>query len=1266
MVYLIIFGVVSLGIWSFFHLNVSENIDAILPGNKSYKKIEPLLNKGKKAVIFSMKINPENNSPYQIEKKADSLVANLNSTSGSLVSDFQFKSDMDPDSFGIFFYNHLYLFLDDTDYLEMEKEISNQSINEAMTQNRASLLSPEGIALKDWMIRDPLHFMRFGYNKLKKDVMADAFLANEGLFISEDGTKLFIYAKLRYNPSESKFNKELKEKLDFLKSDWNSKNPKMEMDYFGTFLVANANATQIEKDIKWTISIAMIFILALIFYYYRNPVILSFFLMPGVFGVLLAVAGIYLWQGHISGIALSAGAVVLGIVVDYSFHFFSKFKQNRNAKETRKQILLPLLVSGTTTIAAFFSLTFAQSEVLNDFGLFTAFSLIGALIFVLAFLPMLLEPFEKKVKFSASNKLDTWFDKINLEPSSRGKWFIPFIVLATVVLYYFATDIQFENDLNKINFYPEELKQTEIAHQNINPDIEKRVHFLVEGTTSNIVAENNEALYHQLANFRDSFQIKQINSLGLFVLSETVQQQKINQWNSFWEKNSVNVWHQIKHNADSLGFSATAFNEFNVWVSTKPHTENLYHFVEKSKSLSHLLLPDSVNNDYALITSVVLPKAHYEDFKTQFSGNEDAYLVDGSSIMSMLTETVKDDFNYLLLLAGALVLIAMLLIYGNIELTLVSFIPIAISWIWILGIATLLDFKFNFVNIIIVTFIFGLGDDFAIFITDGLQTQYKYGRKVLGEYKAGIVLSSASTVIGTGALIFAKHPAIKSIAGISVIGILTIVFISFFVQPIVFHFFITRRTNQHKPPVTILSILVSIIGYTIFILGSLLGVFLGLIIRIIPFTSTEWKKRKLHQMLKSLTGLMLDILFTTTKRYYGMKNLDFSKPSVIIANHASFFDILALARLHPNIIMLVNKWVYDSVLFGNAIRFADYVPTFESLDENLDRVDAMVKKGYSVVVFPEGKRSVDGKINRFHKGSFFLAEKLKLDITPVVLHGYAYTMPKHDYNLKSSYLSTTVLPRIKYDDTSFGSGYKERTKNISKFFKSAYQDSIHTCGEMDYQYYPLLFSYRYKGPVLEWYFRIKWRFEKQHYENYFQQIGRGKKRVYDLGCGYGFLSHFLKLRNEELTVFGFDYDEDKVAVAQNSYLITDGIQFEVADVSTVKPENADAIIIADTLHYLSEEAQLQTLKNCDSGLNPGGLLLIRDGLSDLGNSHEWTKNSEKWSTKIMKFNKVNNDLHFFSKLFIEKWAKDHGYSITFDMQSENSSNTLMSLRKKNN
>ncbi len=97
-----------------------------------------------------------------------------------------------------------------------------------------------------------------------------------------------------------------------------------------------------------------------------------------------------------------------------------------------------------------------------------------------------------------------------------------------------------------------------------------------------------------------------------------------------------------------------------------------------------------------------------------------------------------------------------------------------------------------------------------------------------------------------------------------------------------------------------------------------------------------------------------------------------------------------------------------------------------------------MKHGYSVVVFPEGTRSVDGNMKRFHKGAFYLAEKLNLDILPLIIHGTDYTLSKKDTLLKDGKVTLKFLPRIKTDDKSFGNGYTERTKLISRYFRSEF------------------------------------------------------------------------------------------------------------------------------------------------------------------------------------------------------------------------------------
>jgi predicted RND superfamily exporter protein len=116
-----------------------------------------------------------------------------------------------------------------------------------------------------------------------------------------------------------------------------------------------------------------------------------------------------------------------------------------------------------------------------------------------------------------------------------------------------------------------------------------------------------------------------------------------------------------------------------------------------------------------------------------------------------------------------------------------------ISWIWILGIMALLGIKFNLVNIILATFIFGQGDDYTIFITEGCHRESCTGKPVLGEYTGSIMLSAVIMFIGIGSLIFAKHPALHSLAEVTIIGMGCVVLMARVIPPMIYNVIMKKK-----------------------------------------------------------------------------------------------------------------------------------------------------------------------------------------------------------------------------------------------------------------------------------------------------------------------------------------------------------------------------------------------------------------------------------------------------------------------------------------
>jgi 1-acyl-sn-glycerol-3-phosphate acyltransferase len=142
--------------------------------------------------------------------------------------------------------------------------------------------------------------------------------------------------------------------------------------------------------------------------------------------------------------------------------------------------------------------------------------------------------------------------------------------------------------------------------------------------------------------------------------------------------------------------------------------------------------------------------------------------------------------------------------------------------------------------------------------------------------------------------------------------------------------------------------------------------------------------------------------------------------------------------MHPKLIFLVNDWVYNSPIFGKAVQLAGFYPVSGGIEKGVSHLKKKVDEGYSLMAFPEGTRSKTNYIRRFHKGAFYLAEELKLDIIPILIHGNSEVLPKGSFAIKDGKITVEVLKRIPYNSEAYGTSYKEKSKLISQYFKSEF------------------------------------------------------------------------------------------------------------------------------------------------------------------------------------------------------------------------------------
>ena len=589
-----------------------------------------------------------------------------------------------------------------------------------------------------------------------------------------------------------------------------------------------------------------------------------------------------------------------------------------------------------------------------------------------------------------------------------------------------------------------------------------------------------------------------------------------------------------------------------------------------------------------------------------------------------------------------------------------AFLPMLITWIWILGVMALVGIEFNIVNVMISTFIFGLGDDYSIFVMDGLQREYRTGQQTLASVQDSIFLSAITTISGLGVLIFAEHPALKSIAAISIIGIVMVWIMSQTLAPYLFKKIITNRTKRKLPPTTLFIFFITYLIYFVFVSGAVILSVVGFIQFKILRLKGSRSKLLYHRLIKFFTFIPIYLGMHIRRRWINREG-QYEKPMVIISNHTSFIDILLTATQSAKVVLMTNSWVWNSPIFGQVVRMADFYPIDFGIEQSVDALRPLVKQGYSIMIFPEGTRTADGKIQRFHKGAFYLAEKLELDILPLLIYGAGESIRKGDLNIESSTFVLKYLTPIKYNDQTFGTTHTEKAKLIGRYFREEYKKSGEEIMDAEFFRHKLISNYIYKGPVLEWYMRVKIRLE-DYYEP-FQKLIPPNASILDLGCGYGFLCYMLHFLSPERKIIGVDYDEEKIAVANNGYLKGTNLNFIFDDVTKHAITNHDVIIISDVLHYLSTSQQQDLLNRAAAALNPGGLLIIRDGDRDLIEKHEATRLTEFFSISLLKFNKSQNAVNFISGLELKQWAKSSGFKIDVVKNQKHTSNVIFAIRK---
>lgn len=740
-------------------------------------------------------------------------------------------------------YSHIPYLLSAEDIAKTDSLLSTPGfIEERLMERSAELMLPTGSFLSSSFEWDPLGlFSSVAETQLSTSSIPNCALYNGHIFTPGWRYALCIIAS-EGDPNESSTNKRL---INLIEQA--AKIDGITAEHIGAPSIAVGNATRIKRDSILALSLALLLITILLHFTLKSLRDLLLIVATLAFGWLCGLSAVALAEQSVSMIVVGIASIILGIAANYPLHLITHTYHCRGrAGESLRQVVSPLITGNITTVGAFCALIPLNSPALRDLGIFAAAMLVGTILFTIVILPHLIKhkaspcapdtgatdasapqtctpdasaPYSSAPNASApASEITAACRRANIWKRAQTPLIIA-ATLATLVLGYFGASTRFNPNLQEINYMTQ--RQRELMQQlssladlpsgretlyiyNSNAAEEPAgtpareaaaVPAQMPADTNECLLQGAESIYEALIGMPELRNAgAEVSSIAQIVPSKRSQQQRLEAWGRLMKRHRQTLAERLPKAAESAGFAGNAFSNFFSVI------EKEYEIIEPTRFAQQLAGRGAsmFKEGERCVTTVTLPQEASDSLQCLISSKV-AGLFEGSGqrvslfnvkeLSSAISESLSADFNYIGLSCSLIVFIFLWLSLRRLSYAIIAFMPMVVSWIWILGIMNLFGIEFNLVNIILATFIFGQGDDYSIFITEGLIYEDKYGKKIIGSFRESIYISAAIMFIGMGTLIVAKHPALSSLGEITVLGMAAVVLFSCTLPPLLFRLF---------------------------------------------------------------------------------------------------------------------------------------------------------------------------------------------------------------------------------------------------------------------------------------------------------------------------------------------------------------------------------------------------------------------------------------------------------------------------------------------
>lgn len=784
-----------------FQIHLEEDIDKLMPSSKNEDgttklAFADLKIKDKTFLLF------EGKGAEQLTEVCDHFVDSLlqrDSVSQTIGNVFyQLPEELMMDGVD-YLSSHFPAYIDTTAYARFDTLLTREHMVRQMQRNHDDMTGEFGEMFPELLAIDPIGMRDILGEQLMPllDGGSGNYKTINGHFFVPDTTVCIAFITPRYSATNTGEGSALFEMLNEQIGQFAQSHPDVRITYHGTPASGYYNSSQIKHDLTTTILGALILVLAFLFFCFRRWDAIPLLLLPVAFGTLFALAMMYWLKGQFSLLALGIGGVVLGVALSYVLHVLTHSRYVDNTEQLLRDQVKPVWLGCLTTIGSFAGLIFIKTDLLQDFGLFAAFAILGTTLFSLTYLPQLLRTGKREDGQQAFG----FVDRLNAYPLDRKKPLL--IALAVIIVVcvgaYFIGGVKFDADMHNLGYLEENTEYSEQLLRDKTYTGDKQKYFASRGQTMEEAINNFARLDNKLDSLQRLGLVKSYTHTNQVFVPMDVQQQRIDAWKAYWTPERLQtVRSLVAQTAPQAGLVASGFEPFFEAATADYEPDSLYAADIIPEGYQSTLMEKSYGGDYLCFTSVRCKNdsvrsddSDYIRICDAIASDPDLLVLDTYYYTTDTLLQMNDDFNVLQWLSMLFVFLVLLVSFRfNLLNTLLGFLPILLSWLIVLGAMAIFGMRFNLISIIISTFIFGIGVDYSIFMMNGLTDG---DSRKLSCHKTAIFFSVVTLIVTVSSMVIATHPAIKSVGFSTLVGLLSAVILSYVLQPAIY-----RWLNKKK------------------------------------------------------------------------------------------------------------------------------------------------------------------------------------------------------------------------------------------------------------------------------------------------------------------------------------------------------------------------------------------------------------------------------------------------------------------------------------